>query len=298
MVKIYSVPQRGDMNADVGTLQQALLDKGIQVRGGKDLIFGTGTQDAIIEFQKQNGLIPDKPGNLGPKTLSLLGIEVIAITPSSGNESVTKDLKAKQNRHIHPAIRIQIEAHLFPERVVPKCFVDGDIQQCKIAADLALAKVGIQEKGGNNMGTEVGEVQSTTGSLTPGGNGDAWCLDYQQITIAIIEDYFGIESPILGIAHCVTCFNAALKVPGLVSMYFEEGTLALGRHGTSSDGHAMGAVKSLSEDTMQTNEGNTSISSMTDGDGSGLKVRNKKKNGDLITMGFVRVYPYNQLPKV
>ncbi len=57
---------------DVREVQQALTDAGIEVDA--DGVFGTGTEAAVIEFQKKEGLTPD--GVVGAATRSRLGIDL------------------------------------------------------------------------------------------------------------------------------------------------------------------------------------------------------------------------------
>lgn len=55
---------------DVRALQLALLDEGIEV--SSDGVFGSNTRDAVIAYQKKNGLTPD--GIAGPATSAKLGM--------------------------------------------------------------------------------------------------------------------------------------------------------------------------------------------------------------------------------
>ena len=57
----------------VNEVQQALKNRGYYT-GAVDGIFGTGTYEAIVNFQRDNGLTPD--GIAGASTLSALGISV------------------------------------------------------------------------------------------------------------------------------------------------------------------------------------------------------------------------------
>lgn len=292
MVFISSVPSVGSMGPDVITIQQQLIFNGHNP-GNVDGIFGNKTQKAISELQKDHGLAGS--GLLGPKTLAYLGITVNSNHPITNVSTITKDLIGKKDRHIHPAMRIMLESYLFPAGGISSAWKNKDIPACHIEANIALSKIGVFEKGGNNMGYEVGLVQSTIGDYKPGGNGDSWCLYYEHIPIAIIEDFFGIESPVPAIPHCVTLFNESKLIPGLTTKSPTAGSLAIGRHKGTMNGHAMGVVALLPNGQMRTSEGNTSMSSMTDGDGSGIKTRDCFLNGDLETMGFVFTYPGNKI---
>ena len=70
----YSVLQEGstDANSDgqVTPLQQGLVDLGYTVAGGVDGFYGSGTADAISEFQSDNGLTAD--GIAGAETRTAL----------------------------------------------------------------------------------------------------------------------------------------------------------------------------------------------------------------------------------
>ena len=64
----------GDIGADVAAVQGMLEYHGYDLEdcGGCDGIFGDGTEDAVIAFQKVHGLDPD--GVVGEKTYSKLGL--------------------------------------------------------------------------------------------------------------------------------------------------------------------------------------------------------------------------------
>lgn len=69
----------GDTGANVAAVQGMLEYHGYNLEdcGGCDGIFGDGTEDAVISFQKDNGLDPD--GVVGAKTYDKLGIGKIEI---------------------------------------------------------------------------------------------------------------------------------------------------------------------------------------------------------------------------
>lgn len=77
----------------VNEVQQALKDRGYYT-GNVDGIFGTGTYEAILNFQRDNGLTPD--GIAGASTLSALGI-----SQGTGTSGVTgTDSEYEENKFI------------------------------------------------------------------------------------------------------------------------------------------------------------------------------------------------------
>jgi peptidoglycan hydrolase-like protein with peptidoglycan-binding domain len=62
--------QYGSLGADVKALQSALIDAGINVRGGADGVFGTATQDAVKQFQASQGL--SQTGKVDEQTASAI----------------------------------------------------------------------------------------------------------------------------------------------------------------------------------------------------------------------------------
>ncbi len=75
---VSSLSKMGSRSEEVKTIQTKLKNWGYY-SGGVDGIFGTQTKNAVIAFQKANGLTPD--GIVGKKTLAALGI------PESGSGS-------------------------------------------------------------------------------------------------------------------------------------------------------------------------------------------------------------------
>lgn len=69
---VYSLSQIGSTGSEVTAIQSALKEKGYY-NGNVDGIYGTATQKAVTQFQKDNGLKTD--GIAGKQTLGALGIE-------------------------------------------------------------------------------------------------------------------------------------------------------------------------------------------------------------------------------
>lgn len=294
MVKINSIPKFGDTSSDVLKLQEALRSAGY-FTGPALGNFRDRTLAAVKAFQKSFGSTGS--GVIGPVTLQKLELQVVAVSPVTG-EAITQDIQGKQDRHLHPSLRLDIESGLFPNKVISDTWKNRDLPAIVIEVDKVLAKMKIVEEGGNNKGKVVGMVQGTTGKYTPGGNGDAWCFDYHQVKIAIIEDFFKEESPVLATAHVKSGWNYAIKIKGLTTQTPTVGSMAMGNYTGTESGHIMGIIGLRADGkTMDTSEGNTSIKSLADGNASGLKTRNIWQNGKLKTMGFMFIYPYNQIPK-
>jgi murein DD-endopeptidase MepM/ murein hydrolase activator NlpD len=71
-ITIHNLPKRGETSENVRTLQNALIARGITVKGGADGVFGVATQIAITTFQGQNGL--GSSGALDAPTAAALGL--------------------------------------------------------------------------------------------------------------------------------------------------------------------------------------------------------------------------------
>lgn len=293
MKTISSIPNYGDKGPDVGVIQEQLALAGFSP-GKIDNDFGPKTKEALSKFQKSKG--STGTGIPGPKTIEWLGIEIKAVQ-EDGKRTITQDMAGKKARKLHPKLRAKMEAVVFPGGVIPKCFLDMDPQACVIYVAEKFETLKIREVGGNNRGEMVGLIQAIIGPYNPKGTGDAWCMSTDQCVIALIEDYFQIESPVLDSEHCVTTWNHAKKISGLTSSACVAGSFWLAQHGNTTSGHTGTVLKVLSGNKMGTFEGNTGDSSIRDGDGAFLRTRDQKQNGDLKTLGFVFIYPNNKLPK-
>lgn len=295
MTQINSVPKFNDITKDVVKLQEALKAKGFY-DGSIDGNFRSKTKAGVSAFQKSKGL--PGSGEIGPKTLKLLGLEVVAVNPVTNVIAITSNLKGKrENRVLHPSMRIGIEAKVFPNGAIPQCFINRDLVACAKLVSDALLSMAIREKGGNNRGQKVGEIQSVIGSYTPGGNGDAWCMSAMQCLIAFLEDYFQVESPVEDSELCTAVFAAAKNVPGLVAAeLIQEGGILIGQYKPKKSGHTGFVKKKLSKTVCVTNEGNTGDASVNDGDGYYEKTRDITKTKPLVILGTVLIYPNNAVP--
>ena len=76
----------GAKGSAVAALQQALINRGVAVKGGADGIFGKMTRKALKTFQSNNALIPD--GQLNSTTAYLLGLGPIPTLPQRGQRGI------------------------------------------------------------------------------------------------------------------------------------------------------------------------------------------------------------------
>lgn len=292
MVKIPNVPAIGDTGASVMQLQIALKRKGFNV-GTLDAIFGSKTRAAVISFQLSVGLLGS--GIIGPQTLGLLELEVVPVSPTTGNETITRDLAGRKSRHLHPTLRLLIEEKLFPGRAIPTSFANRDLREMVKSVAMVLESLHIREVGGNNKGELVGYIQSIIGTYRANGTGDAYCMSTDQCIIAFIEDFLMTESPAPDGENCMDVFNRAMKIAGLISDVCVSGTFFIGQHGKSSQGHTGVVLSVLPGNKMRTFEGNTGSGS-GGAEGGYFRTRDQKQNGDLRTRGFLCIFPYNRLP--
>lgn len=70
-VTVSALSKMGSTGSEVSKIQSRLKEWGYY-NGAVDGIYGTKTRDAVIKFQKKNGLTPD--GIAGSKTLAAIGI--------------------------------------------------------------------------------------------------------------------------------------------------------------------------------------------------------------------------------
>ncbi len=83
---IYTLSKLGSRGEEVRKIQQKLKQLGYY-KGSVDGIYGTGTRNAVIAFQKNCGLTAD--GIAGPKTLTYLGLGSSSSYSSSGKYSTS-----------------------------------------------------------------------------------------------------------------------------------------------------------------------------------------------------------------
>lgn len=81
---VTALSSMGSRGNEVTEIQKKLKERGLY-KGNIDGIYGSGTKDAVIKFQKQNGLAVD--GIAGPQTLKKLGITIGTI-PSASQANV------------------------------------------------------------------------------------------------------------------------------------------------------------------------------------------------------------------
>ena len=78
---VSALSKMGSTGSEVRAIQTRLKEWGYY-SGTVDGIYGTGTKNAVISFQKKNGLTPD--GIAGKKTLAAIGISS-SVSSSSGS---------------------------------------------------------------------------------------------------------------------------------------------------------------------------------------------------------------------
>ena len=82
-----AVASWGSKGNQVRQIQQRLIDWGY-MKGTADGIFGKKTYDAVVQFQRKNGLAVD--GVVGPKTAAAMGVSLTgSVAAASYNESET-----------------------------------------------------------------------------------------------------------------------------------------------------------------------------------------------------------------
>jgi peptidoglycan hydrolase-like protein with peptidoglycan-binding domain len=308
MIKLRSTPKYGDVSTDVMELKDALAAAGFWPKAASKSHdhFGPKTKKAVSKFQKANGLTGT--GVIGPKTLKLLGLEVEILVVDTGTPTadgapkpvrtlLTKDIQGKKDRHVLPELRAAIEQRIFPGGKFAPWVMEKNVVAGATAIARALEDIKVREIGGNNRGKWVGLIQGVIGKFLPKGTGDAWCKSTMQVIVAMLEDIWGVESPVAASEHCMTVWAAAKKVPGLTTPFCEVGTMFEFMNGKGPAGHT-GYVYDLKGSTMYTIEGNTGNKSLSDGDGLFYKQRNVAKNGNFTTQGFVRFWPNNKVPTV
>lgn len=91
-ITVSALSKIGSQSEEVRSIQQALKDKGY-FNSNVDGIFGTKTKNAVISFQKDNGLTAD--GVVGSQTLKALGLSNTDSSAYGGYSSSDYDLLAR-----------------------------------------------------------------------------------------------------------------------------------------------------------------------------------------------------------
>lgn len=91
-VTVGALSKIGSTGSEVSQLQSSLKDWGYY-NGAVDGIFGTATRNAVIAFQKANGLTPD--GIAGTKTLAAIGISSGSAYNSADYELLARIISAE-----------------------------------------------------------------------------------------------------------------------------------------------------------------------------------------------------------
>lgn len=91
-VTVNALSKIGSTGGEVSEIQSRLKEWGYY-NGAVDGIFGTATKNAVIKFQKANGLIPD--GIVGSKTLAAMGISSGSVYNSADYELLARIISAE-----------------------------------------------------------------------------------------------------------------------------------------------------------------------------------------------------------
>lgn len=289
MEQIKRIPELNQASKEGLVLQKQLNKKG-GYKLAEDGIPGAKTLAALKDFQRRFITGSKGSGTIGPMTLKLLEIEVVPENPVTGAKAITKKLKGT-GRDLHPTLRLLIEGVVFKGGKIPASFLERNHKKMVVTVARALDQLEIREVGGNNKGKVVGLIQAIIGSHIPNGNGDAWCQSMAQVIVAFIEDYLEVRS-LFPVSEGVTkTWSLAQKVKGITLSSAVAGSFFQGQNGTSWTGHTGAVLQVFPKNKMETFEGNTGDADMRDGDGAFIKIRNQDKNGKLITLGFIVMYP-------
>ncbi|MBQ8267928.1 MAG: peptidoglycan-binding protein, partial [Clostridia bacterium] len=91
-VTVSALSKIGSTGSEVSEIQSRLKEWGYY-SGAVDGIFGTATKNAVIKFQKANGLTPD--GIVGSKTLAAMGISSGSVYNSADYELLARIISAE-----------------------------------------------------------------------------------------------------------------------------------------------------------------------------------------------------------
>lgn len=289
MIQIKRIPILNQASKEGLVLQQQLNKKG-GYKLVEDGIPGAKTLAALKDFQIKNITGSQGSGTIGPMTLKLLEIEVVPENPVTGESAKTRKLKGT-GRDLHPTMRLLLEAAIFKGGQIPVAFLERNHKKMVVIVARAMAALEIREVGGNNKGKTVGFIQAIIGDHIPNGNGDAWCMSTVQCIIAFIEDFLQVLSMIVASEGVTDTWTRTKKNnPELVKAAALVGSFFAGQHGEKWQGHTGTVLEVLPNNKMETYEGNTGDGNMRDGDGAFIRIRDQKKNGDLINRAFLIMY--------
>lgn len=296
MIQIKRIPLMNQASHEGLVLQQQ-LNKAGNYKLTEDGIPGAKTLAALKDWQIKNITGSQGSGTIGPMTLKLLGIEVVPENPVTGKQALTRKLKGT-GRDLHPTMRLLIEAAVFKNGQVPVAFLKRKHKEMVVIVARAMASLEVREVGGNNKGQRVGFIQAIIGGHIPNGNGDAWCMSTVQCIIAFIEDYLQVRCMIVSSEGVTDTWTRTKKNnPELVKAAALVGSFFAGQHGEKWQGHTGTVLELLPDNKMETYEGNTGDGNMRDGDGAFIRIRDQKKNGDLINRAFLIMYADDEVQK-
>ena len=140
-VTVNALSKIGSTGGEVSEIQSRLKEWGYY-GGAVDGIFGTATKNAVIKFQKANGLIPD--GIVGSKTLAAMGISSGSVYNSADYELLARIISAEARGEsylgqvaVGAVVLNRIEHPSFPDTVSGvvyqngafSCFYDGQFYE-------------------------------------------------------------------------------------------------------------------------------------------------------------------------
>lgn len=128
-VTVSALSKIGSTGGEVSEIQSRLKEWGYY--GGEvDGIFGTATKNAVIKFQKANGLIPD--GIVGSKTLAAMGISSGSVYNSADYELLARIISAEARGEsylgqvaVGAVVLNRIEHPSFPDTVSGVVYQNG-----------------------------------------------------------------------------------------------------------------------------------------------------------------------------
>lgn len=128
-VTVSALSKIGSTGSEVSEIQSRLKEWGYY-SGAVDGIFGTATKNAVIKFQKANGLTPD--GIVGSKTLAAIGISSGSVYNSADYELLARIISAEARGEsylgqvaVGAVVLNRIEHPSFPDTVSGVVYQNG-----------------------------------------------------------------------------------------------------------------------------------------------------------------------------